>query len=146
MEKNLADYPIRLEVPVLWGNQDLYGHVNNCVHIRWFESGRVAYWDAGVGKVMQSSRLGPILANIRCDYKSQIHYPDTVHIGSSVRKLGRTSLTMEHVVFCQNGTQLAAEGHSIVVLFDYESQRPVRFPPEMIRTIERIEGGPIATS
>ena len=142
----LSDYPIRLEVPVLWGNQDLYGHVNNCVHIRWFESGRVAYWDAGVGKVMQTSRLGPILANISCDYKSQIRYPDSVHIGTSVQELGRTSMTMAHVIYCENGTKLAATGHSIVVLFDYEQQRPVRFPQEMIETIERIEGGPVGKS
>lgn len=140
----LDDFPIRLELPVLWGNQDLFGHVNNCIHIRWFESSRVAYWDAGIGELMKSAgNLGPILANVTCNYKSQIRYPDTVHVGASVRKLGRTSLTMEHVVYCENGSKLAAEGQSIVVLFDYDKQRPVRFPEEMIATIEEIEGGPV---
>ena len=141
---SLDDFPIRLELPVLWGNQDLFGHVNNCIHIRWFESSRVAYWDAGIGDIMQTSKLGPILANVSCDYKSQIRYPDTVHVGGSVRKFGRTSLTMEHVVYCENGSKLAANGQSIVVLFDYETQKPVQIPEEMIAKIEKIEGRPVS--
>ena len=125
----LDDFPIRLELPVLWGNQDLFGHVNNCIHIRWFESSRVAYWDAGIGELMKSAgNLGPILANVTCNYKSQIRYPDTVHVGASVRKLGRTSLTMEHVVYCEMEASWQRKGSRLWSCSTMTSSAPSAFP------------------
>ncbi len=39
----LAGFPVVLAVPVWWGDQDAFGHVNNTVYLRWFESARIAY-------------------------------------------------------------------------------------------------------
>jgi acyl-ACP thioesterase len=33
-----APFTIDLEVPVAWSEQDLFGHVNNIVYFRYFES------------------------------------------------------------------------------------------------------------
>ena len=80
----LGDYPIVIALPILWGDQDAFGHVNNTVPIRWFESW-IAYLEhGGLGHIMDSSGLGPILAAISCNYRRQMHYPDTVHVGSRV--------------------------------------------------------------
>ena len=38
----LAGYPVRIEVPVAWGEMDAFGHVNNVVYFRYFESARIA--------------------------------------------------------------------------------------------------------
>jgi len=30
----LAGFPVRIEVPVAWGEMDAFGHVNNVVYLR----------------------------------------------------------------------------------------------------------------
>ena len=38
-------FPIVIELPVQWGEMDAYGHVNNTVLFRYFESARMAYFE-----------------------------------------------------------------------------------------------------
>ncbi len=72
---SLEEYPIQLAMPILWGNQDPFGHVNNTVFLRWFESGRVAYWDAGMRRVMEHENLGPILAKCHLPLPASVKLP-----------------------------------------------------------------------
>lgn len=43
MSRMIAQYPVVVEVPVAWGEMDAYGHVNNIVYFRYFETARIAY-------------------------------------------------------------------------------------------------------
>jgi len=137
----LSDYPVIITLPILWGDQDAFGHVNNTMPIRWFESARIAYMDQGFPASMRTSEgIGPILAAIRCNYRRQLHYPDTVHIGARVSRIGRSSMTIEHKIFSEAQRAVAADGDSVIVVFDYIAQRPVRVPPELRQGIEKLEG------
>ncbi|MGZ3337569.1 MAG: acyl-CoA thioesterase, partial [Isosphaeraceae bacterium] len=42
--------------------------------------------------------IGPILASVANDYRRQISYPDTVHIGVRITRIGRSSIDMEHKI------------------------------------------------
>ena len=42
-EFNPEHFRVLLDWPVQWGDQDLFGHVNNTVYFRWFETARVDY-------------------------------------------------------------------------------------------------------
>jgi acyl-CoA thioester hydrolase len=37
VESLLAGFPVVITVPVQWGDQDAFGHVNNTVYFRWME-------------------------------------------------------------------------------------------------------------
>jgi acyl-CoA thioester hydrolase len=127
-----SQFPAVVKLPVQWGDQDLFGHVNNTVYFRWFESSRVTYWyESGLQSLMQPSGLGPILASVKCDYKKQIRYPDTVHIGARILKMGLSSVTLQHEVFSDNHQAVAAVGQSVIVLFNYEKQHPVPIEGEI---------------
>ena len=140
----LAEYPVTIVLPIQWGDMDAFGHVNNTVHIRWFESARIAYLhDIGLGEMMsrhEGGPLGPILASITCHYRRQVDFPDTVEIGSRISKVGRSSLSMHHAVYSRSQQAVCADGDSVLVVFDYESQRPVRVPAEVRGAIGRAEG------
>jgi acyl-CoA thioester hydrolase len=136
------EFPVVVDWPVHWGDQDLFGHVNNVVYFRWLESARVAYLDRiGLARLNGKEDLGPILAAIGCNYRRQIEFPDTVRVGTRVTRIGNTSMTIEHAIWstAQGGLHVA-DGTSTVVIFDYPSQRPVRVPDEIRRKIEEIEG------
>src|SRR5277367_5877386 len=95
----LADFPVVIALPVQWGDQDAFGHVNNTIYFRWFESARIAYFERiGLNHLLEHEPIGPILASMSCDYRRPVTYPDTVDIGMRVSRIGRTSVGMEHAV------------------------------------------------
>ena len=122
----LEGFPAIAVQPVQWGDQDLFGHVNNTVYFRWYETARVEYWyKSGLHELMNPNGLGPILASVKCDYKNQIRYPDTIHVAAKIEKMGLSSVTLEHAVYSESQQTIVATGKSVIVLFNYEKQHPV---------------------
>jgi acyl-CoA thioester hydrolase len=145
MEPDLAallkDFPVTVTIPVQWGDQDAYQHVNNTVFFRWFETSRIAYWArVGLSEAARRTRVGPILAAVACDFRRQVTFPDTVHVGARVTRLGRTSFSMEHAVVGTVARAVVAEGHSTIVLFDYNANAPVPLPDDLRHSFEALEG------
>ncbi len=137
----LKDYPIILTLPILWGDQDAFGHVNNVVYFRWCESARVAYLnDTGLQALMSQANLGPILASIKCDYLRQLNYPDTVRIGARITRISNKSVSMEHAIFSDSLQAIAAKSDSVVVLFDYGQQKSCAIPDNVRQKIAETEG------
>jgi acyl-CoA thioester hydrolase len=138
--ESLSDFSLVISVPVQWGDQDSFGHVNNTVYLRWCESARIEYlvrvgiW--GIGH----DGIGPILANISCDYRRPLTYPDTVHVGVRVEKIGNSSFRMDHVVVSESLKVVAAEVRSTVVVVDYKRNKSVPVPEPVRAAIEKIEG------
>jgi acyl-CoA thioester hydrolase len=136
----LADHPVRLPLPIQWGDQDAFGHVNNVVHFRWMESARIHYFGrAGLGHMMSNQGQGPILASIKCDYRRQLTFPDAVIISASVTSIGRTSLKMAHKIYSTAQEAIAGEGESVIVMFDYTSQKSVPVSDEIRGIIDALE-------
>lgn len=137
----MAGFPAFCTLPIQWGEQDPFGHVNNTVYFRWFESARIAYGNqVGLSQLFETQKIGPILAAVSCNYRRQLIFPDTVHIGARITKIGRTSFVMEHRVVSESLRAIAAEGDSTVVMFDYGAQRPIPVSPTLRQAIEQIEG------
>jgi acyl-CoA thioester hydrolase len=137
----LAGYPVVIEWPVQWGDQDAFGHVNNTVYFRWCESARIAYMTRlGLAEWLNPKELGPILAQIGCNYKRQLHFPDVVLIGSRISRMGKSSLTMEHVLVSKSQIAVVAESTSVLVVFNYLAQRPVPIPESVRERIRQLEG------
>ena len=136
----LKDFPAIATIPVQWGDQDMFQHVNNAIYFRWFESSRVQYWhQSGLFEALQESGFGPILASVTCNYKKQIRFPDTVLIGTKVEKLGISSVTLSHDVFSTSNNAVSATGKSVIVMFDYKSQHPVPIEATFREIFEKFE-------
>jgi len=137
----LAEFPVVIEQPVQWGEQDAFGHVNNVTHFRWFETARVAYLERlGMQYMTSPEGKGLILAAINCNYRRQIKYPDAVLVGCRVTRIGNASLTIAHAVFSRQDGAIAADGDSVVVMFDYATQKSRRVPAELRAAIGQLEG------
>lgn len=137
----LAHFPTVIALPVQWGDQDAFLHVNNTVYLRWCESARIAYLDnVGLSELMEREKIGPILAAITCNYRRPVTYPDTIRCGARISRLGRSSLTMEHRVFSEGEQCLVADALSTLVVFDYNRQISQPIPDDIRRKIEEFEG------
>jgi acyl-CoA thioester hydrolase len=141
LESLLAKYPITIALPVFWGDQDVFGHVNNNAYFRWFESARIALSQRiGLIDLFRAEKIGPILASVSCDYRRQITFPDTIHAAIRVARIGRTSLGLEHAIVSESQQAVAAEGTSTIVVFDFRSNKPLPVPPSLRQAIEELQG------
>jgi acyl-CoA thioester hydrolase len=138
--EGLSDFPVTISIPLQWGDQDAFGHVNNTVYLRWCESARIEYLNRAGLWMVTPDGLGPILASIACDYRRPLNYPDTVHIGARVTRIGNSSFRMEHIIVSETLNVVAAEAHSTVVVLNYKRNKSVRVPDEIRKAIGQLEG------
>ena len=140
MEKDLAGYPVVVETPVAWGEMDAFGHVNNIVYFRYFETARIAYFARlDVPEFLGRDPMGPILAETTCRFRAALAYPDTVSVGARVANVGEDRFVMRYAVFSHRLGRLAAEGEGTLVCFDYRQGRKAPLPEKLKARIDEIE-------
>ena len=101
-------YSVTIQTPIAWGDMDAFGHVNNTVFFRLFESARMAYLTR-IDFNGANSHIGPILASTHCRFRLPIVYPDIVQVGARVTEVKEDRFTMEYCIVRQDGA-LAADG------------------------------------
>lgn len=133
----LADFPVVIEVPVAWGDMDAFGHVNNIMFFRYFESARIAFLDR-IGFRGDDGRAGPILASTQCRFRRPLEYPDTVLVGARVGELGDDRFTHDYRLVSMKQNEIAAEGSGVVVAYDYASRSKAKIPDDVRARIEAL--------
>lgn len=126
-------------IPVAWGEQDLFGHVNNIVYFRYFESVRMHFLDRiGVLRSYDQEGIGVILASTTCDYLKPIEWPGAITVRTGCDRIGTTSFTMVYQITNAAG-ELIAKGSSVQVMYDYNKATKVPVPQEVRMAIEELQ-------
>jgi acyl-CoA thioester hydrolase len=147
MEELLQDFPVTIRLPVAWGEMDAFQHVNNVVYFRYFESARIVYFDAiEIMNVMETTGVGPILAETRCRYRIPLTFPDTVTVGVRVSTLAPQGITMQYAVASRRHGKLAAEGDGRIVTIDYAGGGKTDLPGVVRERILSLEGERLGAS
>ena len=131
---------VRLALPVQWGEMDAYGHVNNVVYFRWFESARMSYF-ARIGwpEIERETGVGPILHSTQARFRAPLHWPDEVEVGVSVADVQDDRFTMRYAVTSRSLGRLVAEGSGLVVAYDYRAGAKARLPEAVRARIAELE-------
>ena len=139
---DLSDFPIVIEIPVQWGDMDALMHVNNVVYFRWWESSRLAYGE-NVGLIREGDikKTTTVLVKMECNFRQQLVYPDRVQIGARLRRIGNSSVDIEHRLVSMSRQTIAADAVSTVVMFDFEKQETVRIPDDLRQRMAKLEPG-----
>jgi acyl-CoA thioester hydrolase len=104
---------------------DAYGHVNNAIFLRYLEEARIDFLSLR-GK---ESKQGSVVARHEIDYKRQlVHRPDPVDIELWVTEIRAASFTVTYEVKDEDLVYVRAL--TVVVPFDFETQRPRRITSE----------------
>ncbi len=114
----------RTDIQVRFNDTDMLGHLNNTAYALYVEQARVEFFHS-----LGMARIALILAHLSLDFRKQVTFGDTVHVETKVNKVGNSSVTLAQSVFA-NG-EVAADTTSVVVLFDYEAQKPKVIPNEL---------------
>src|SRR3712207_2344630 len=127
-----------LAIPTRWMDNDVYGHVNNVVYYSYFDTVVNEYLISSGSLDIEKSRVIGLVVETRCRFFKPITFPDTVHAGLRVARLGNSSVRYEIGLFRNDEESAAAQGHFVHVYVDREGRRPAALPPEMREALERI--------
>ena len=129
--------PVSIEIPVAWGDMDAFGHVNNTVYLRWFESARIAFFYAAAVPHQRVQLLqAPILAQTSCTFELPLAFPDTVRVLAWIGRIGTKSFTMRYEVHSHAHERRAAHGDAVVVWYDYPSAQSAPIPDDLRARLE----------
>lgn len=136
------DFPVVMETDVRWGDMDAFNHVNNVSYLRYFESGRIAYFEAlELADFFGTDGVGPILAETSCRYRFPLTYPDRVSVGVRSEHLGEDRFTQQYILVSHRHGRVAATGDGTIVTFDYTANTKAAIPDRVRQRIEALEAG-----
>ena len=122
---DLSDFPHFWEASTRWDDNDIYGHLNNSVHYKLFDSAVNSFL---LDHNLLDFRNGEsvfLVVETACSYFAELAYPDKLAVGLRITRLGTSSVTYETGLFRAGEKQAAAAGHFVHVLVDKASRRPV---------------------
>jgi acyl-CoA thioester hydrolase len=123
-------------VPILWGDMDSLGHVNNTVYFKYMEQVRVS-WIAAISGQVNSKDEGPVIANTFCNFYRPLVFPGDLVVRLYVAHPGRTSI--DTFVTIEKRDELGvlyAEGGATLVWVSMTDGRPLPLP-SFLRALER---------
>lgn len=111
------NYPFPLTQKVIWGDMDAFNHVNNVIFFRYFENGRVEFFNkTKLWETYFEENIKIVVGKLECNYIKQVVHPATIEISVGIKKIGNSSLTVHHKV-SSNG-EVVAHGDGIIVATD----------------------------
>ena len=126
-----ASYRHFARLDTRWNDNDVYGHVNNVVYYSYFDTLVNQYlMDEGVLDVERGAVIG-LVVETHCNYFSPITFPDTVHAGLRVARVGSSSVRYEIGLFRNDEALASAQGHFVHVYVDRFSRRPTTLPDDL---------------
>jgi acyl-CoA thioester hydrolase len=141
-----GDFAHAVDIDVRFADTDAMGHVNNAVYLTYCEMARIRYWTDVTGEPIAPGHEGAeslILAEARITYRAPVFHGECVTVETRATRIGRTSFTLEHRLTARppgGSPRLVATSDSIMVRYDYASERPAPLGAAFVAAIEAFEG------
>lgn len=121
-----------------WGDNDVYGHVNNVVYYSWFDTAVNAHLiEHGALDIEGGGTIG-LVVETGCSYFAPLAFPQTIEAGIRVAHMGNSSVRYEVGLFAAGAPLSAAAGHFIHVYVDRGSRRPVGLPAQLRSVLQTL--------
>ncbi|HEX8479660.1 MAG TPA: thioesterase family protein [Telluria sp.] len=121
-------FPHFTALPTRWADNDIYGHVNNVVYYSYFDTAVNAFLiERGVLDIHRGDVVG-FVVDSGCSYFQPLAFPDVVHAGIRVSKLGTSSVRYEIGLYRNDDALPAACGHFVHVYVNRATNQPVPIP------------------
>jgi acyl-CoA thioester hydrolase len=122
-----------------WGDNDVYGHVNNAVYYAYLDTAVNRYLVAsGALDIRHGSTVGFVIEN-RFNYFAPLAFPQELDVGLRVGHVGRSSVRYEIGLFGEGEPLAAACGYFIHVYVDRLTRRPVDLPAALRAALQPLQ-------
>lgn len=135
----LLDYPISVEQPVVWGELDPNGHVNNIWYFRYIENARVALYER-IGKYDHESTKGItiVVGSTSCRFKAPLGFRDVVITGVQITTIEEDRFSTSYRIIRKADGAIVAEAEATLVCYDMESRAKTAIPEELRGELEAV--------
>ena len=123
-----TDFRVVRSIPTRWMDNDHYGHVNNVAYYSFFDTAVNGFLIEAAGTDIRGLPAIGIVAESSCTFLSAISFPDTVHAGLAIEKLGTKSVIYRIALFRGDHEAACAVGRFVHVYVDRDTRRPVEIP------------------
>ena len=126
--------------PVVWGDEDSFGHVNNVRYLNFFETIRVHHTERAGIIVKRGAGIAPIFAKVDLRFRAPVEYPDTLALACKVKSIGKDRYTVTQAVWSINKQTIACIGDGTMVAYDYQAKKSCPLPQEWVVGLEALDG------
>jgi acyl-CoA thioester hydrolase len=129
-EPPIHPWPCQRRFPIVYHDIDVLNHLNHAVYFPMMETLRCDYYLPMLGTTDPRS-LDIILAEATCRFLAPVTYGQTLlgEVAPSV-PIGRTSFSLLYRFRDPDGTRVYARGRTVIVCFDYETNRKKEIPAD----------------
>jgi acyl-CoA thioester hydrolase len=131
-------YRYFLPITTRWMDNDVYGHLNNVTYYSYFDTVANHYLIRAGGLDIQNSHVIALVVESKCYYHEPLSYPDELHAGLRVDKLGNRAVTYGIAIFGPGQSLAAAHGYFVHVFVDRRTRKAVQIPARLREALERI--------
>lgn len=112
------------EVHTRWMDNDTYGHVNNVVYYSYFDTLVNSYLIEKGGLDIQTGDQIGFIVNSNCEYQRSVAFPEILHGGLKVARIGTSSVDYALALFKKGNDQACAFGAMTHVFVDRTTNEP----------------------
>ena len=135
-----SHWPHFVTLSTRWMDNDVYGHVNNVQYYAYFDTAVNQFLiERGVLDIHKGEIVG-FVVDSGCSYFSPMAFPDTVHVGIRVAKLGNSSVRYEIGIYRNDDPLPCAAGHFEHVYVERSSNQAVPIPVQTRKVLETMCG------
>lgn len=121
------------EVKVRFSETDMFGHLNNTVPFTFFEMARIDFFKSqGFMQdwVKPENETIPVVADLQCDYLSQIYFDEDLKIYVKANSIGNSSVDLHYMGKKADGS-ICLAGRGTIVQISKKTGKGVPWSEEM---------------
>jgi acyl-CoA thioester hydrolase len=119
----LEDFPFHDYDKLRFSDMDTLGHINNEVFPTLFSTGRTGLLGQEPINAWVDEQVSFVIARLELDYIAELLWPGIVHIGTAIKAVGRSSITLTQALYQEQ--KCAATAQTVMVQVDRRTHRPV---------------------
>ncbi|OUM63605.1 hypothetical protein PIROE2DRAFT_61183 [Piromyces sp. E2] len=149
IQELVKGYSSVTNIDLQWGEQDAFGHLNNASFLRFFESGRIAFYFQLIEPALPKNsqfghgitKIGPIVKTVKCDYKLPVTYPDNICVATRVpiEGIGKNRYNVEAIMVSRKLEKIVAKSEVVVVTYDYRIGKKADIPADYKNILINLE-------
>ncbi|MGI9245910.1 MAG: acyl-CoA thioesterase [Steroidobacteraceae bacterium] len=134
------EFRVLRTITTRWMDNDHYGHINNVAYYSYFDTAVNGYLIEASGCDVRDLHAIGVVAETSCRFLREMSFPDTVHAGLALERLGNSSVVYRIGLFRNDELEPAAIGRFVHVYVDEASRRPVPVPAQVRAALQGLKG------
>src|SRR5215216_2291650 len=94
-----TDFTVLRPIATRWMDNDHYGHVNNAAYYSFFDTAVNGFLIEATGTAIRELPAIGVVASSSCRFVTAVSFPDVIHAGLAVERIGESSVVYDIALF-----------------------------------------------